>query len=98
MSSPRRFPTGVIDLSPTGLGETQGLVLEGNTVRGAILGTLAVTRHLDSTLVDVSGIKVYQDTVRLEAACRLGPISALQTAVLTGLVGADASPKEKTRK
>jgi hypothetical protein len=74
-SGPRRFPTDRIRLSSTGEGGFQGLVLEGATVRGAVLGALQVTRRSDSTFIDVVGAKAHRDTVPLEAACRLSPIS-----------------------
>jgi hypothetical protein len=82
-SGPGRFPEGRITLSPTGEGGTQGLVLEGATVRGAVLGALEVTRRSDSTFVDVVGTKAYQDTVPLEAVCRLGPISPIESAAVS---------------
>jgi hypothetical protein len=83
LSGSRRFPVGRITLSPTGEGGTQGLVLEGATVRGAVLGALEVTRRSDSTFVDVVGTKAYQDTVPLEAVCRLGPISPIESAAVS---------------
>ena len=63
-------------MSPTGEGGTQAIVLEGATVRGAILGELEVTRGSDSIIISIVGMKAYRDTVSLEAACRLGRISA----------------------
>lgn len=70
----RRFPSGSTVLSPAGAGGIQGLVLEGATVRGAVLGTLVVTHRADSTFVDIAGTKAYRDTVPLEAGCQLGPV------------------------
>ena len=74
LSGSSRFGEGRTDLSPTGEGGSQGLVLEGATVRGTVLGALDVSRHSDSTFIEFVGVKAYRDTVRLEAACRLGPI------------------------
>ena len=77
-SAPRRFAEGRVELSPTGTGGIQGLVLDGATVRGAVLGTLEVTRRSDSTFVSIVGTKAYRDTVPLAASCRLGPIPATE--------------------
>ena len=74
LSGPRPFPTGRTDLSPTGRGGIQGLVFDGSTVRGAVLGTLEVSRVADSTFIEVVGTKARADTVPLRMACRLGPL------------------------
>ncbi len=74
LSGPRRFPDGQVELSPTGTGGIQGLVLDGATVRGAVLGTLDVMSRSDSTFISIVGTKAYRDTVPLAAACRLGPL------------------------
>lgn len=75
ISGPRRFPEGRTELTPAGSGGVQGVVLEGNTVRGAVLGALDVNRRSDSTFVTIAGTKARRDTVALNAACRLAPIT-----------------------
>lgn len=72
---PRRLGPGRIDPAATGEGGYQGLVMEGATVRGAVLGALEVSRVSDSTFVEIVGRKAYRDTVPLRASCRLGPWS-----------------------
>jgi hypothetical protein len=74
ISRRRAFPTGRSTLSTTGAGDVRGIVLEGNTVRGAVLGDLEVSRTGDSTLIRIAGTKAYRDTVPLEATCRLGSL------------------------
>lgn len=49
-----------------------GLVLDGATVEGGIIGTLRVTETTDSLIVDVSGQMAGRDTVPLVAQCRVG--------------------------
>lgn len=73
VSSSRSFARGRSELRPTGQGGVQGLVMDGATVRGALLGTLEWSTTPDSTLVTVVGTKVYRDTVGFRASCRLSP-------------------------
>lgn len=80
LSARRRLSTGRLELSPTGERGVQGIVFEGGTVRGSVLGTLHVARRVDSTFIDLVGVLAYRDTVPLEATCRLGPIAAGSTA------------------
>jgi hypothetical protein len=75
ISGPDDLPEGRTALSATGEGGFQGLVLEGATVRGSLMGTLEVTRHSDSSFIDLVGMKAHRDTVPLRATCRLGPIA-----------------------
>lgn len=78
VSGSNGFPEGRTVLSPIGEGKTQGLVLEGATVRGTVLGALEVARGSDSTFISIVGTKAYRDTVSLEAACRLGQLSTVR--------------------
>ena len=74
LSAPQQLSTGRTELSPTGEGGVQGIVFDGGTVLGSVLGSLQVTRRADSTFIDLNGALAHRDTVPLEAACRLGPI------------------------
>lgn len=62
-------------LLAAGEGGAQGLVMEGATVRGSVLGSVEIVRHSDSTFVDIVGEKAYRDTVQMHATCRLGRVS-----------------------
>ena len=48
-----------------------GLVLDGATVDGGIIGSLSVRKTSDSLIVDVSGHMAGRDTVPLVAQCRV---------------------------
>ena len=48
-----------------------GLVVDGATVEGGIMGSLHVTETSDSLIVDVSGQMAGRDTVPLVAQCRV---------------------------
>lgn len=73
ISSRRRFASGRTKFRDGAGRGIIGVVFDGNTVRGSVRGTLDLKRVGDSTFVEIAGTRTHQDTVALQAACRLGP-------------------------
>ena len=72
LQSRRAWSQGRRDFSAEVNRTLLGLVLDGATVEGGILGSLRIEKTSDSLIVDVNGQVAGRDTVPLVARCRIG--------------------------
>lgn len=71
LQSRRAWSQGRRDFSAEANRTLLGLVLDGATVEGGIIGSLSVRKTSDSLIVDVSGQMAGRDTVPLVALCQI---------------------------
>ncbi len=74
ISSRRGYRPGSSELQSTGMGDLQGLVQDGGTVVGSLMGLLEVVQVGDSTFFSLSGRTERLDTIPFRMACRLGSV------------------------